>query len=135
MTNPPRKNLLRSGTRPELRLPAPAAQTRIVSVPTVWLVARESAQFFTRIIFPDISEFESYMPSHAVDLSAAPSAGRRKPLACGLVPLKTRSWSRVRDHFGDHFVRCTFAGSLSAILDKTWEDRSWMQRHFLSLLE
>jgi len=22
--------------------------------------------------------------------------------ACGLVSLKTRSWSRVRDHFGDH---------------------------------
>src|SRR5215475_4237214 len=92
-------------------------------------------RLFKRIICADISEFESYMPSHAVDLSASPSAGRRKPVACGLVPLKTRSWSRVRDHFGDHFVRCTFAGSLSAILDKTWEDRSWMQRHFLSLLE
>jgi hypothetical protein len=69
LTNPPRKNLLRSGTRPELRLPAPAAQTRIVSVPMVWLVARESAQFFKRIIFPDVSEFESDMPSHAVGLS------------------------------------------------------------------
>src|SRR5262245_30389091 len=68
LTNPPRKNLLRSGTRPELRLPTPAAQTRIVSVPTVWLVARESAQFFKRIIFPDVSEFESYMPTHAVGL-------------------------------------------------------------------
>src|SRR5262245_9499635 len=52
------------------------------------------------------------MPSHAVDLSASPSAGRRKPVACGLVPLKTHSWSRVRDHFGDHFVRCAFARRL-----------------------
>jgi hypothetical protein len=51
--------------------------------------------------------------------------------ASRFVPLKTRSWSRVRDHFGDHFVLCTFAGALSAILDKTLEDRSWMQRHFL----
>jgi hypothetical protein len=29
------------------------------------------------------------------------------------VSFKTHSWSRVRDHFGDHFVRCAFAGSLS----------------------
>jgi len=30
---------------------------------------------------------------------------------CRLVPSGTGPWSPVRDHFGDQFVRCTFAGS------------------------
>ena len=47
-------------------LPFAVAQTRIFSVATIWLVARKSARPFKGIIFPDVSEFESYMPSHAV---------------------------------------------------------------------
>jgi hypothetical protein len=46
----------------------PRTQTRIVSVATIWLVARESARPFKGIIFPDVFEFDSDMPSHAVGL-------------------------------------------------------------------
>jgi hypothetical protein len=35
------------------------------------LDSRKSARAFKGIIFPDVSEFESHMPSHAVGLSAA----------------------------------------------------------------
>jgi hypothetical protein len=41
-------------------LPFAAAQTRIFSVATIWLVARKSARPFKGIIFPDVSEFESF---------------------------------------------------------------------------
>src|SRR5215813_8091657 len=29
---------------------------------------------------------------------------------CRCVPFNDGAWSRVRDHFGDQFVRCTFVG-------------------------
>jgi hypothetical protein len=78
----PKRGTLGPGGRPRSRNPAempaldpsyvfPAAQTRIVSVATIWLVARKSARPFKGIIFPDVSEFESYMPSHAVGLWAS----------------------------------------------------------------
>jgi hypothetical protein len=48
--------------------PTVAAQTRIVSVAKIRLGSWESARAFKGIICADISEFESYMPSHAVGL-------------------------------------------------------------------
>src|SRR6516225_9198653 len=43
-----------------------AAQTRIVSKARIRLDSRKSVRSFKGIICVDISEFESYMPSHAV---------------------------------------------------------------------
>jgi hypothetical protein len=57
------------GTEPELRTPGAAAQTRMVSVPGIWLDPNRSIRCFKGIVYVDISEFESYMPSHAVGLS------------------------------------------------------------------
>src|SRR5262249_61352110 len=51
---------------PELRIPNAAAQTRIVSKARIRLDSRKSVRSFKGIICVDISEFESYMPSHAV---------------------------------------------------------------------
>ena len=53
-------------TQPELRIPGAAAQTRVVCVAGIRLGSGESARAFKGIICDDISEFESYMPSHAV---------------------------------------------------------------------
>src|SRR5438094_3271128 len=52
--------------RPELRIPNAAAQTRIVSVARIRLDSRKSVRPFKGIICDDVSEFESDMPSHAV---------------------------------------------------------------------
>ena len=51
---------------PELRIPNAAAQTRVVSMAAIRLGSWESVRAFKGIIYDDISEFESYMPSHAV---------------------------------------------------------------------
>src|SRR5262252_5950649 len=51
---------------PELRIPAAAAQTRVVSMAGIRLGSWESARPFKGIICDDISEFESHMPSQAV---------------------------------------------------------------------
>jgi hypothetical protein len=51
---------------PELRIPNAAAQTRIVSKARIRLDSGKSVRSFKGIICADISEFESYMPSHAV---------------------------------------------------------------------
>ena len=53
-------------TGPELRIPGAAAQTRVVSMAAIRLGSWESARAFKGIICDDISEFESHMPSHAV---------------------------------------------------------------------
>src|SRR5262249_49002117 len=75
----------RAGTRPELRIPGDAAQKRMVSVAGIRLDPRKSARPFKGIIFPDVSEFESYMPSQSVRLCGLCSGcrnrrDRRKPL-------------------------------------------------------
>jgi hypothetical protein len=62
---------------PELRIPGAAAQTRAVSVAGIRLGSGESARGFKGIICDDISEFESYMPSHAVGLSQVRSPRNR----------------------------------------------------------
>src|SRR5436305_14328265 len=54
------------GTRPELRPPTAAAQRRIVSVARIRLDPRKPARPFKGIIFPDVSEFESCLPSQPV---------------------------------------------------------------------
>jgi hypothetical protein len=54
------------GARPELHLPSPAAQTRIVSVARIRLDSWKFVRPFKGIFCDDISEFESYHPSHAV---------------------------------------------------------------------
>ena len=46
--------------------PGAAAQTRMVSVARIRLGSWESGRAFKGIICDDVSEFESYMPSHAV---------------------------------------------------------------------
>jgi hypothetical protein len=51
---------------PELRITGAAAQTRMVSVARIRLVSRKSPRLFKGIIYDDISEFESHMPSQAV---------------------------------------------------------------------
>jgi hypothetical protein len=55
--------------QPSAELPIPnaaAAQPRIVSKAKIRLNSRKSVRSFKGIICVDISEFESYMPSHAV---------------------------------------------------------------------
>jgi hypothetical protein len=51
---------------PELHLPSVAAQTRIVSVARIRLDSWKFVRPFKEIFCDDISEFESYHPSHAV---------------------------------------------------------------------
>ena len=51
--------------------PGAAAQTRVVSRVGIQLGSWESARAFKGIICADVSEFESYMPSHAVGSPAA----------------------------------------------------------------
>jgi hypothetical protein len=58
-----------SSATPELRISNAAAQTRMVSRAGIRLRSRESARAFKGIICDDVSEFESYMPSHAVGRS------------------------------------------------------------------
>ena len=53
-------------TRPERHFPSGAAQTRIVSAARIRLDPRKSVRPFKGIICGDISEFESFMASHAV---------------------------------------------------------------------
>jgi hypothetical protein len=65
------------GARPELHLPSPAAQTRIVSVARIRLDSWKFVRPFKGIFCDDISEFESYHPSHAVGLLASAPARDR----------------------------------------------------------
>src|SRR5262245_37580695 len=62
----PETRLREPSTRAELRLPTAAAQKRIVSVARIRQDLRKSARLVKGIIIPDVSEFESYMPSHGV---------------------------------------------------------------------
>jgi hypothetical protein len=71
LVSPAQASLPRSWPTPELRIPNAAAQTRIVSKARIRLDSGKSVRSFKGIICVDISEFESYMPSHAVDLSAS----------------------------------------------------------------
>ena len=57
--------------------PGAAAQTRMVSMAGIRLDSRKSVRSFKGIICVDISEFESYMPSHAVRSRCAISAADR----------------------------------------------------------
>src|SRR5262245_17264824 len=74
LVSPAQASLPRSWPTPELRIPNAAAQTRIVSKARIRLDSRKSVRSFKGIICVDISEFESYMPSHAV---RSPSAKMR----------------------------------------------------------
>src|SRR5262249_48744138 len=56
---------------PELRIPGAAAQTRMVSAAEIRRGSGKPARAFKGIICDDISEFESYILSHAVGLSAS----------------------------------------------------------------
>jgi hypothetical protein len=55
---------------PRAAYPGTAAQRRAVSMSGIRLGVGESARAFKGIICDDISEFESFMPSHAVSLWA-----------------------------------------------------------------
>jgi hypothetical protein len=63
------------GARPELHLPSPAAQTRIASVARIRLDSWKFVRPFKGIFCDDISEFESYHPSHAVRSLCPPGWG------------------------------------------------------------
>src|SRR6266513_216956 len=65
-------------TRPERHFPSGAAQTRVVSAARIRLDPRKSVRSYKGIIYGGISEFESYMPSHAVR-SLGASSGLQKP--------------------------------------------------------
>jgi hypothetical protein len=54
----------------ELLIPGSAAQPRIVSKAKIRLNSRKYVRSFKGIICADISEFESYMPRHAVEITA-----------------------------------------------------------------
>src|SRR5262245_27795594 len=73
LVSPAQASLPRSWPTPELRIPNAAAQTRIVSKARIRLDSRKSVRSFKGIIYVDISEFESYMPSHAVETEKLPS--------------------------------------------------------------
>jgi hypothetical protein len=86
---------------PELRISAAAAQTRVVSIAGIRLGPWESARAFKGIVCDDISEFESYMPSHAVQsppaqmwrsgsMPSCPASGRPSYLAAMDSPVATR---------------------------------------------
>jgi hypothetical protein len=82
----------------ELRLPTAAAQKRIVSVARISQDLRKSARPFKGIIFPDVSEFESYMPSHAVrspPAAAGPRGGTAKSPAVADLPTGARGGRRA----------------------------------------
>src|SRR5690349_20878200 len=64
-------------TQPRAAYPRAAAQTRVVSLAGIRLRSWESARVFKGIICADVSEFESYMPSHAV---GSPPRDIRRPL-------------------------------------------------------
>src|SRR5215831_17706732 len=62
---------------PELRIPAAAAQTRVVSLAGIRLDSGKSVRSFKGIICHDISEFESSHASHAVRSLWAMSGSQR----------------------------------------------------------
>jgi hypothetical protein len=76
MTNSAQERLLRSCHYTRAASVNSAAQTRMVSVAKIRLDSRKSVRSFKGIICDDISEFESYMPSHAVGLSGHPHSVR-----------------------------------------------------------
>src|SRR5258706_11831667 len=53
-------------SRPELRIPTAAAQTRVVSGGEVWPIQRELSRHLKYMARARISEFESSQASHAV---------------------------------------------------------------------
>src|SRR5262245_32260157 len=66
LTTPEQASCRDLATGPELRILNVAAHARIVSVARIRLGPRKSVRAFKGIICDDVSEFESYMPSHAV---------------------------------------------------------------------
>ncbi len=54
------------GTRPELRIPGTAAQTRMVSAGEFWPSQRQLSRYLKYMARARISEFESSQASHAV---------------------------------------------------------------------
>src|SRR5215813_5549622 len=77
---------------PKLRIPAAAAQTRVVSLAGIRLDSGKSVRSFKGIICHDISEFESSHASHAV--GSLPERRSRSPR--GLVSAPARSPCRRR---------------------------------------
>jgi hypothetical protein len=102
---------------PELRIPR-AAQTRVISMSGIRLGSGKSARAFKEIICDDVSEFESYMPSHAVGLSQVrspaivmhvwvipirrSSAQAPAPGTARTIPGRMRSWHQPAHHANAH---------------------------------
>src|SRR5258708_5664682 len=61
-------------SRPELRIPTAAAQTRVVSGGEVWPIQRELSRHLKYMARARISEFESSQASHAVRSPPSPGA-------------------------------------------------------------
>src|SRR5262249_25620485 len=104
---------------PELRIPGAAAQTRVVSMVGIRLGSWESVRAFKGIICDDISEFESYMPSHAVGSlwRVYPSSCSSHSVACRpFVVLGSVSVCRIgqrKRHFGSLSPSAIFGVSFS----------------------
>src|SRR5262249_39062848 len=83
LTTPEQASCRDLATGPELRILNVAAHARIVSVARIRLGPRKSVRAFKGIICDDVSEFESYMPSHAVwsPPSSQPRHGRASSAA------------------------------------------------------
>jgi hypothetical protein len=81
-------------TQPRAAYPGAAAQTRVVSMAAIRLGSWESARAFKGIICDDISEFESYMPSHAVGSLWGDGDPKRLAAFCG--PRAQRERSNMR---------------------------------------
>src|SRR5437764_8441880 len=79
LVSPAQASLPRSWPAPELRIPNAAAQTRIVSKARIRLDSGKSVRSFKGIICVDVSEFESYMPSQAVQSLWACPTRRNMP--------------------------------------------------------
>ena len=81
MANVRAERLLKILAQPRAVYPGAAAQTRVVSMAAIRLDSRKSVRPFKGIICADVSEFESYMPSHAVGSLPANMPARLEQLA------------------------------------------------------
>src|SRR6516225_9086733 len=94
---------------PELRITGAAAQTRMVSVARIRLVSRKSTRLFKGIICDDISEFESYMPSHAVGSLWRVKLARSELLFARAASGQCRERAKLDPPISFHGLRHTYA--------------------------
>jgi hypothetical protein len=92
--------------RPELHLPSPAAQTRIVSVARIRLDFWKSVRSFKGLFCDDISGFESYHPRQAVGSPPATCECRSKRLGRTSASGRQPGFMRAAAHQGGRDRAC-----------------------------